>query len=50
MTGPKKRDRVGTKYTISQNRKYLLSISFKMLPNKLFIDGKSFTLMVSVGH
>ena len=57
MTGPAKRDQVGTKYTISQNGKhfefyvqYLLSVSCKMLPIKLFIVGKSFILIPIADH
>ena len=49
VTGPEKRDQVGTKYTISQNSRYfefcvqyLLSVSCKMLPTKLLMDSKSF--------
>ena len=52
VTGPAKRDQVGTKYIISQNgtylefcAQYLLSVSCKMLPMKLLIDGKNFTLV-----
>ena len=50
MTRPVKRDQVGTKYTILQNGtylelfvEYLLSVSCKMLPMKLLIDGKNLT-------
>ena len=58
MTGPTKRDQVGTKYTISQNGKYfefcvqyVVSINCKMLPfqKKLCIDGKRFT-SIAVGE
>ena len=52
MTGPAKRDQVGTKYTISQNGKYLeicvhylLSITCTLLAIKVFIHGKSFILI-----
>ena len=52
MTGPAKRDQVGTKYIISQNgtylefcAQYLLSVRCKMLTMKLLIDGKNFTLV-----
>ena len=48
VTRPAKWDQVGTKYTISQYGKYLefcvqylLSVSCKMLPIKLLIDGKN---------
>ena len=50
VTGPAKRDQVGTKYTISQNGtylefcvQYLYSVSCTMLPMKLCIDGKNYT-------
>ena len=50
VTGLAKRDQVGTKYTISQNGtylelcvQYLLSVSCKMLPMKLLINGHHFT-------
>ena len=53
MTGPVKRDQVGTKYTISQNGTYLefcvqysLSVSCEMFPMKLLIDGKTFFIAV----
>ena len=53
MTRPAKRDQVGTKYTISQNGKYveffgqyLVSVSCKMLPIILRIEGKNFTSIV----
>ena len=49
MTGPAIKDQVGTKYTISENHKYLmfceqhlLFVSYEMLPIELFIDGKNF--------
>ena len=49
VTVPAKRDQVGTKYTISQNGKYLdgcvhhlVSVNCKMLSIKLYIDGKNF--------
>ena len=55
MTGPAKRDQVGTKYTISQNGKYLefyaqylVAVNCKMLRIKLYIDGKNFT-SIAVG-
>ena len=49
---------MGTKYTISQNGTYLeyciqfflLSVSFKMLPMKLLIDGKNFTYIALADH
>ena len=57
VTGPAKRDQVGTKYTISQNGtylefcvEYLLSVSCKMLPMKLLIDGKMFTYIAVADH
>ena len=57
MTRPAKRDQVGTKYTISQNGtylelcvQYLLSVSCKMLPMKLLIDGKKFTYIALGDH
>ena len=50
VTGPVKRDQVGTKYIISKHGKYpefcvqyLLSVSCKMLAIKLFFDGEYFT-------
>ena len=52
VTGPGKRDQVGTKYTISQNGRYLefyiqylLSVSCNMLPMKLLIDGQHVTFI-----
>ena len=57
VTGPAKRDQVGTKYTNSHNGKYiefcvqyLLSVSCKMLPMKLLTDGKNFTYIALVDH
>ena len=57
VTGPAKRDQVGTKYTISQNGtylefyvQYLLSISCKMLLIKLLIDGQNFTYIALAKH
>ena len=57
VTGPAKRDQVGTKYTNSYNGtylefcvQYLLSASCKMLPMKLLTDGKSFTYIALVDH
>ena len=57
MTGPAKRDQVGTKYTISHNGKYLefcahylLSVSSKVLPIKLCIDGKNVTSVALADH
>ena len=48
---------VGTKYTISQNGTYLevcvqivLSVSCKMLPMTLLIDGKMFTYVALADH
>ena len=50
VTGPAKMKQVGTKYTISQNDKYLafyvqylLSANCKMFPIKFCIDGKNVT-------
>ena len=50
VTGPAKKDQVGTKYTISQNGtyleycvQYLLSVNYKILPMKILIDGKNFS-------
>ena len=50
VTGPVKRDPVGTKYTISHNGtylelcvQYLLSVSCKMWPIRLLTNGKNFT-------
>ena len=57
VTGPAKRDQVGTKYAISQNgiylefcAQYLISVSCIMLPMKLFIDGKNFTYIALADH
>ena len=57
VTRSGKREQVATKYTISQNCtylkfcvQYLLSANIKMLLIKLFIDGKTFTSMVSADH
>ena len=57
VTGPAKRDRVGTKYTISHNGtyfefyvEYLLSVSCKLLPMKLFSYGKNFTYIAVADH
>ena len=57
VTRQTKRDQVGTKYTISQNGtylefcvEYLLSVSCKMLPMKLLIDGKIFTYITIVDN
>ena len=57
VTGPAKRDQVGTKYSISQNGtllefcvQYLLSVSCKMLPMKIFIDGENFTYTALAAH
>ena len=57
MTGPAKRDQVGTKYTISQNGiylefcvQYLLSVNCKILLMKLLIDAKNFTYIALVDH
>ena len=54
VTRPAKRNRVGTKYTISKNRKYLkfcvLSVSFKMLSIKVWqtfhLSGLSGSLII----
>ena len=57
VTGPAKRDQVGTKYTILQNDKYLefyaqylVSVNCKMLPITLYSDGKNFTSVASGDH
>ena len=54
VTGPAKTDQVGTKYTISQNGKYLefcvQFLSFKMLPINLLIDGKNLSSIALVEH
>ena len=57
VTGPAKRDQVGTKYTILQNGtylefyvQYLLAVSCKMLPMKLSVDSKGFTYMAIGDH
>ena len=57
VTGPAKKDQVGTKYTISENHKYLtfcvqhlLFVSYKMLPIKLFVDDKNFISMALADH
>ena len=57
VTGPAKRDQVGTKYTISLNGKYLefcvqylVSVSCTTLPIKLCFDGKIFTLIAVADH
>ena len=54
MTGPAKRDQVGTKYTISQNRKYpkfcIQYLLLEMFHINLFSDGIKFTSMASVYH
>ena len=57
VTGPAKRDQVGTKYTISQNGTYFefcvqysLYVSCNMLPMKLFIDGEMFTYIALADH
>ena len=57
VTGPAKRDQVGTKYTISQNGIYLefcvqyfLSVSCKMLPMTLLIDDRNFTYIALADH
>ena len=54
VTGPAKRDQVGTRYTIPQNNtyhefwvQYLLSVNCKMLLMKLFMDGENFTYIAS---
>ena len=56
MTGPAKRDQVGTKY-ISQNStylefcvQYLLPVNCKMLPMKMFIYVKNFTYIALADH
>ena len=57
VTGPAKRDQMGTKYIISQNSRYreffvqyLLSVSCKLLPMTLFIYGKNFASIVLADH
>ena len=57
MTGPAKRDHIGTKHTISNNGKYLeflvqylLSVRRKLLAIKLFIDGKNFISITLADH
>ena len=57
VTGPAKRDQVGTKYTISQNGaylkffvQYLLSVSSKILHMKVLIDGENFTYIALADH
>ena len=57
VTGPVKRDQVGTKYIISQNgiylefyAQYLLCVNCEMLPIKLFIYFKNFTYIAVVDH
>ena len=57
VTGPAKRDQVGTKYIISQNGiylelrvQYLLSVRCKMLPLKVFMYGKIFTYIDLADH
>ena len=57
VTGPAKRDQVGTRYIISQNRTYLefwvyysLSVNCKMLLMQLVIDGENFTYIASADH
>ena len=57
VTGPAKRDQVGTKNTISQNGpylefcvQYLLSVSCRTLPVKLLIDETNFTYIALADH
>ena len=57
VTGPVNRDQVGTKYTISQNIKYLkfcvqhlVSVSFEVLPSNLFTADESLSVMASGNH
>ena len=57
MTGPAKRDQVGTKYTTSQNGtylefcvEYLHSVSYTMLPMKLCIDVENVTYIAFAAH
>ena len=57
MTGPAKRDKVGSKYSISQNGSYfefgihyLLSVSCKMFPMNRYSDGKNFTYIALAIH
>ena len=57
MTGPAIKDQVGTKYTESQNHKYLkfcvqylLSSSFPLLPIKWFNGDKNLTSMATNEH
>ena len=55
MTGVAKRDQVGTQYILLQNGKYLefcvqyyFSLSCKILPIELFIDGKKLTIFIRI--
>ena len=57
VTGPAKRDQVGTKYIISQNGtylefcvQYLFSVSCRMLLMQLLIDCKKFTYIALADH
>ena len=57
VTGPAKRDQVGTKYTTSQNGTYLEfcvqyvnSVSCTMLPMKLCIDVENCTYIALAAH
>ena len=57
VTGPVKRDQVGTKNTTSQNGtyiefcvQYLLSVSCRMLPMKLIMNGTNFTYIALADH
>ena len=55
MSGAAKRDQVGTQYILLQNGKYLefcvqyyFSLSCKILPIELFIDGKKLTIFIRI--
>ena len=56
MTGPPKRNQVGTKYIISQNGKYLeffillVCVNYEILPIKLCSNDKTFTLVPLADH
>ena len=54
VTGPAKRDQVGTKYIISHNGKYLdvcvyylVSVNCKIFPITLYMDDKNFILIAT---
>ena len=57
VTGPAEMDQVGTKYSLSQNGKYLefcvqylVSLRCIMLPVKMCIDDKNFTIKALADH